>query len=194
MKKEIKKQSENKIAKVETNIIVLRGQDVILDRDVAEIYGVETRVLKQAVRRNEEKFPDSYMFKLSQKEFKVLKISKTSQNVTSFGGAQYAPFAFTEKGLYMLATILKSPEAVDATFAIIETFAKLRELARTMERLNDADVPEVEVTTLKERSAKLFNEVFTDTLPLKMRKTKLSFNFGVVKISVETTFERDNKH
>jgi hypothetical protein len=66
------------------------------------------------------------MFKLSQSEFNDLKISKASQHVTYFGGAQYAPFAFTERGLYMVGTILKSPDAVDATFAIIETFAKLR--------------------------------------------------------------------
>ena len=193
MKKEIKKQPENKLAMVESNIIVLRGQDVILDRDVAELYGVETRVLKQAVRRNEEKFPESYMFKLTEKEFKELKFSKTSQNVISFGGTQYAPFAFSERGLYMIGTILKSPDAVDATFAIIETFAKLRELARIMERLNDTEVPEIEVTTLKEKSVKLFKEVFTDPMPLKMRKTNFSFNFGVIKISVETTFERDKK-
>ena len=106
---------------------------------------------------------------------------------------RYAPFAFTEKGLYMLATILKSPVAIEATFAIIETFAKLRELARTVDRLNDADVPDAEETTLKEKRVKLFKEVFTDPLPLKMRQTKLSFNFGVVKISIETTFERESK-
>ena len=152
MKNESKKQPDNKLSKVESNILVLRGQDVILDWDVAELYGIETRVLKQAVRRNMEKFPNSYMFKLSKEEFKGLRMSKTSQSVTSFGGVQYAPFAFSEKALYMLATILKSPDAVDATFAIIETFAKLRELARTMERLNDIDIPEAEVTTLKERS------------------------------------------
>ena len=193
MAKVSKKQPDNKLSKVETNILVLRGQDVMLDRDIAELYGIETRVLKQAVRRNEEKFPESYMFKLSQTEFNELKHSKASQSVTSFGGAQYAPFAFSEKGLYMLATILKSPDAIDVTFAIIETFAKLRELARTMERLNDTDIPDMETSTLKERSVKLFKEVLTDPLPLKMRQTKLSFNFGIVKISVETTFEREKE-
>jgi hypothetical protein len=186
----MEKKIENKLVKVESNILVLRGQDVMLDRDVAELYGVETRVLKQAVRRNEEKFPDSYMFKLTQNEFNNLKISKASQNVTSFGGTQYAPFAFTEKGLYMLATVLKSPDAVDATFAIIETFTKIRELARTMERLNEENVPVDEVKTLKTRSNKLFRDVLTDPLPLKMRKTKFSFNLGVMKISIETIHEQ----
>jgi hypothetical protein len=118
------------------------------------------------------------------------KRNKTSQNVTSFGGVQYAPFAFIEKGLYMLATVLKSPDAVEATFAIIETFSKLRELAGTMERLNEENVPVDEVKTLKARSSKLFKDVFTDPLPLKMRKTKFSFNFGVMNISIETIREQ----
>ncbi|MDR1222048.1 MAG: ORF6N domain-containing protein, partial [Tannerella sp.] len=155
-----------------------------------KLYGVETRVLKQAVRRNENKFPDGYLFKLTQNEFNSWKINKTSQNVTSFGGVQYAPFAFTEKGLYMLATVLKSPDAVEAAFAIIKTFSKLRELAGIMKRLNEENVPVAELKTLKARSNKLFKDVFTDPLPLKMRKTKFSFNFGIMNISIETVREQ----
>jgi hypothetical protein len=85
------KKIENKLVTVENDILIIRGQKVLLDSDVAKVYGVETRVLKQAVRRNEKKFPDGYLFKLTQNEFNSLKINKTSQNVTSFGGVQYAP-------------------------------------------------------------------------------------------------------
>lgn len=78
---------------VENRIIEIRGLKVLLDSDVAALYGVETRVLKQAVRRNEERFPDGHMFKLNKTEFNKLKINKGSQSVISFGGVQYEPFA-----------------------------------------------------------------------------------------------------
>ena len=112
-------------SKVLSSIVVIKGQSVIADADVAALYGVETRTINQAVKRNSERFPNDYRFQLSEDEVKNLR----SQNVTSnWGGRRYLPYVFTEKGLYMLATVLKSKQAIDVTFAIIETFAKVRNL------------------------------------------------------------------
>ena len=188
MTKAIKKKPPDKLEIVEDNIIIIRGQQVMIDSDVADLYNVNTRRINEAVKNNPDKFPEGYIIPLTESEFKILRSKFSTAKWTK---RRAIPNSFSEKGLYMLATILKSPEAVEATLAIIETFSKLRELARTMERLNDIDIPEAEVTTLKEKSVKLFKEVLTDPLPLKMRQTKLSFNFGIVKISVETTFERE---
>lgn len=103
-------------------IALIRGQNVIADADVAELYGVETRIVNQAVKNNPDKFPLDYMFELTKGEVQELKskilISKVSDN------NRRGTKVFTEKGLYMLATILKSERATAVTFAIIETFAK----------------------------------------------------------------------
>ena len=117
------------IVEVESKIITLRGQQVILDSDVADLYGVETKRINEAVGNNPEKFPEGYVFKLDNQEFNELR-SKIS--TTKFQMTRQAPKAFTEKGLYMLATILKSPKAVETTIAIVEAYAKLKELSRVI--------------------------------------------------------------
>ena len=117
------------ILEVESKIITLRGQQVILDSDVAELYGVETKRINEAVSNNPEKFPKGYIFKLDNQEFNKLR-SKIS--TAKFQKTRQAPKAFTEKGLYMLATILKSPKAVKTTIAIVEAYAKLKELSRVI--------------------------------------------------------------
>ena len=111
-------------ADVQSRIIYVRDFPVIVDADVAEIYGVETKRVNEAVRNNPDKFPEDYMFELTLDERNDLwsKISSTKLSSKS----RALPKAFTEKGLYMLATILKSKQATAATFAIIETFAKVR--------------------------------------------------------------------
>ena len=91
----------------------------------------------------------------------------------------------------MIATILKRQEAAEATIAIIETFAKLRELARNIERLNDETISENESKTLTAKTGKMLKEIFTDPLPVKMRKVLVSVNFGLFKISVETVREKE---
>jgi hypothetical protein len=97
---------------------------------VAELYGVETKTINQAVKRNLEKFPQGYLLNLTTYEWVELK----SQFVTSIakGGKTKLPTAFTERGLYMLATILKSPQAIKTTIAIIDTFAQVKELAQSV--------------------------------------------------------------
>ena len=110
-------------------ILLIRGQKVILDADIAALFGVETRVLVQAVKRNLERFPFDFMFPLSDDEFRDLR----SQSVTSssWGGRRYAPYAFTEQGVAMLSSVLKSKRAVRVNIEIMRTFVKLREILAT---------------------------------------------------------------
>ena len=122
---------ENK--SVQDKIVRLRGQDVILDFAVAEIYGVETREINQAVRNNPRKFPENYIINLDYQEFADLRSNFLIANSPK---SRTLPKAFTEKGLYMLATILKGDKAIEATISIIEAFAKLRELSRTIGELS----------------------------------------------------------
>ena len=109
---------------VESKIITLRGQQVILSNHVAELYGVETREINQAVKNNPEKFPDGYIIELDKKEKE--EVIKIFDNLGNLLYSPASPKAFTEKDLYMLATILKSPRAVQTTIAIVEAYANSR--------------------------------------------------------------------
>jgi len=111
--------------KIETMIYTIRDQRVMLDSDLARLYGVETKVLNQAVRRNLKRFPEDFMFKLTSDEFSILK----SQIVTSkqgSGGKQKQPLVFTENGVAMLSGVLNSDRAIQVNIAIMRTFTKLR--------------------------------------------------------------------
>jgi hypothetical protein len=115
---------------IERRIFLLRGQRVMLDQHLAELYGVPTKVLNQAVRRNRERFPEDFMFRLTGDEVANLR----SQFVTSssgYGGTRYAPYAFTEQGVAMLASVLRSPRAVAVNVEIIRAFVRLRQLLAT---------------------------------------------------------------
>lgn len=120
---------------IHSKIHTIRGQRVMLDFDLAELYDVENRTLKQAVRRNMERFPDDFMFELTRDEYNSLR----SQIVTLETGrgkyAKYAPFAFTEHGVAMLSGVLSSPKAVEINIAIIRVFIALRRYALTYDEL-----------------------------------------------------------
>jgi hypothetical protein len=104
----------------------IRGQKVMLDYDLAFLYQIETKVLKQAVRRNIQRFPEDFMFELSKEEFDNLR----SQIVTSsYGGIRYMPFAFTEQGVAMLSSVLKSDRAIEINISIMRTFVTIRQFA-----------------------------------------------------------------
>lgn len=104
----------------------IRNQKVMLDYDLAALYEIETKVLKQAVRRNIERFPDDFMFELTKEEFDNLR----SQFVTSsYGGIRYMPFAFTEQGVAMLSSVLKSSKAIEINISIMRTFVTIRQFA-----------------------------------------------------------------
>jgi len=114
--------------RIENKIFLIRGQKVMLDNDLAELYGVETKVLLQAVKRNLDRFPEDFMFILTKQEFKDLK----SQIVTSsWGGRRYLPYTFTEQGVAMLSSILRSKRALYVNIQIMRTFTKLREIVST---------------------------------------------------------------
>jgi len=114
--------------KILNRIYVIRGQKIILDRDLAEMYGVETKRLKEQVKRNSKRFPKDFMFTLKSKEFDNLR----SQFATSsWGGIRYMPMAFTEQGVAMLSSILNSDIAIEVNIRIIRVFTRLREYALT---------------------------------------------------------------
>jgi hypothetical protein len=110
-------------------IYLIRGEKVLLDADLALLYGVEARVLNQAVSRNRTRFPDDFVFQLSGEEYEAIRNS--SQSVMSsrkHRGRAYRPFAFTEQGVAMLSSVLRSPRAVEVNIAIMRTFVQLRRL------------------------------------------------------------------
>ena len=109
------------------SILLLRGQKVLLDADLAELYGVETKVLVQAVKRNLERFPDDFMFQLDAEEFAALRSQSVTSN-TGRGGRRYAPYAFTEQGVAMLSSVLSSPQAIAVNIEIMRAFVRLREM------------------------------------------------------------------
>jgi phage regulator Rha-like protein len=116
------------VERIEQKILLIRDQKVMLDSDLAELYGVETKVLNQAVRRNLRRFPVDFMFRINQEEFDILR----SQFVTSsWGGRRTKPYAFTEQGVAMLSSVLKSARAVEVNIQIMRTFVKLREILST---------------------------------------------------------------
>ena len=121
----------NEIEEIRTRIHNIRGQQVMLDFDLAELYGVETSQLKRAVRRNLERFPADFMFELNNEEFNSLKINIRCQNgtlETNPGGLpKYAPFAFTEQGVAMLSSVLRSPTAIEVNIRIMRTFVAVRQ-------------------------------------------------------------------
>jgi len=115
---------------IQSRIALVRDQRVMLDADLAELYGVETKVLVQAVKRNQPRFPADFMIQLTADEWQSLR----SQTVTSKigrGGRRYAPYAFTEQGVAMLSSVLNSPHAVTINIEIMRTFVRVRELAST---------------------------------------------------------------
>ena len=158
-------------------IIEIRGQKVLLDADVAAIYGVETKRINEAVKINPDKFPDGYIMELDKNEWDSMK-SKFSTSIK--GGKVKLPSAFTEKGLYMLATILKSPQATQATISIVETFSKIRELSKNIKELSVVQ-DKADQKSLMQKSGELIAEVFDDDLQTNDTETSIELNFAVLK-------------
>ena len=112
--------------RIEKAILIIRKQKVMLDTDLAALYGVQTRVLVQAIKRNIERFPQDFMFQLSREEFTILR----SQIVTSsdWGGRRYPPYAFTEQGVAMLSSVLRSQSAIQVNIEVMRAFIRLRQM------------------------------------------------------------------
>ena len=167
------------------SIISVKGQNVLIDSDVASIYGVLTKEVNQAVKNNPEKFPSGYIIEADKDE-----LVKTFDRFKNLKHSKVQPKAFTEKGLYMLATILRSPQATAATIAIIETFTKLRELSHTIAKLADTkEKPEQQ--SLMQKSGDIFSELVAADLPVSGTETTLEINFAVMKF--KHTVKRENK-
>jgi hypothetical protein len=176
---------------VEEMILTIRGQKVILDADLARIYGVETRVLNQAVKRNRDKFPEDFAFLLAKEEDKALRsqiviashLAKRPQSATGSrrGGRRYAPIAFTEHGAIMAATVLNSPQAVKMSVFVVRAFIKMRE-----QLLNRAELgkrlAEIEKGLLSHDTA--LRDLYRKIRPLLLpppEKPRRKIGFGVRK-------------
>ncbi len=180
-----------KFEEVENKIIDLREQKVILDSDVAELYGVETREINQAVKNNPEKFPDDgYLFVLSINEKK--EVIKNFDNLKKIKFFPQPPKAFTEKGLYMLATILKSPKATETTLSIIETYARIKHLSRNIRALSNIR-DDKEKKGLMQKSGDIIAEIFDDDLSANESETTIELNFAVLKFKHTIKKKKQNK-
>lgn len=164
---------------IEARIVRIRGESVLIDGDVADFYGVATKRINEAVKNNLDKFPGTYLMQLTHSELREL-----VENFDRFDRLKHStarPRAFTEKGLYMLATILKSKRAVQTTFAIIEAFTKIRQLSRTLNQLTrPASGPEQKA--LMEKSGKIFREVLSEGMATTDTETTLELNVAFLKV------------
>ena len=162
---------------VEEKILKIRNQNVLLDSDVASLYGVVTMRINEAVKNNPDKFPKGYILELSKEEKqKVIEIFDNPKIKFS----PSLPKAFTEKGLYMLATILKSPKATQTTIAIVETFTKIRELSRTVAELSEAR-DQHKQKTLMHKSGEIISDILGDGLQVTDTETSIEINFALMK-------------
>ena len=167
-----------KFNSAEEKIITIRGISVILDSDVAELYGVETKRINEALKNNPEKFPEGYVMEISQNEKAEL-----VENFDRFNKLKHStvfPTAFTEKGLYMLATILKSQQATQTTIAIVEAFAKIRELSRTVSQLSETQ-DEPTQKSLMQRSGELISDILGNDLEVTDAETSWEVNLALMK-------------
>ena len=162
--------------RIVSKIYIIQGRKVMLDRDLAELYGVETKTLVRAVKRNNERFPGDFIIQLTKEEFENLRC----QNGTSrWGGRRYLPYAFTENGVAMLSSVLNSPKAIQVNIQIIRTFTKLRELLGTNEALQR------KIMEMEQRYDKKLKEVFSVLQLLlkedEMPKEEVGFKYKEIK-------------
>jgi phage regulator Rha-like protein len=180
---EVAKKGSNSITSlmedVEEKIIVIRNQQVIADADVATLYEVQTKEINQAVRNNPDKFPTHYMFVLTKSELCDLKSKILTSNVSDNNRKKTK--VFTERGLYMLATILKGDRARTVTFAIIETFAQIRELKRELLAMHQEADKDKQKAMMQH-----FGDVLTDIVMPDLRtsetESSLEINFFIGKL------------
>lgn len=194
---------------VKDYILTIRDQKVILDRDVAKLYGVQTKRVNEAVKNNPDKFPDGYIFEMNEVEFENFRSKFSTENESLKSNklalntdepemelrsklstlkkndrgkhSKYLPKAFTEKGLYMLATILKSTKATQTTIAIVEAFAQLRELSRTIASLTETRDEEVQKNLLQ-KSSNILTGILDDGMHVSDTETTMEVNFAVFKV------------
>lgn len=178
-----------KFEELENRLIKYKNKYVLVDRDVAELYGVETREINQAVQNNPEKFPKGYILELS--EYEKTELVKNFDRFNKLKYSTVNPKVFTEKGLYMLATIIKSKVATKTTLKIIETFSKIKELSR-----NINSIMKTENEKLQQKFANKSNKILEEVIEIEEdilvsdenselveTTTKFEFNLGFAKVS-----------
>jgi len=165
---------------VRDRVITLRGQKVILDFAVAELYGVETKRINEAVRNNPKKFPEGWIFEVEKEELEILRSKISTTNLPS-PRSRVMPKAFTERGIYMLATILTSDQAVETTLTIVDTFAKLHELKRTIAQM--AQSPDkYQQKSLMQKTGEIVDDIFGDAFTTDETETEIELNLAVLKL------------
>lgn len=169
-------ESEN----IEDKIIEVRQQHVIIDSDVAALYGVDTKQINQAVSRNPEKFPEGYVIELTKEE--KSEVVTNCDHLQQLKFSPSMPKAFTEKGMYMLATILKSAKATETTIRIIETFAKVREISRTIKAIPSTPQDSPKYHALMQKTGDLISAlVVPDDLETSETEASIEVNLALVK-------------
>ena len=163
---------------IDNSIHTINNCKMILDSDIALLYGVETKRINEAVKNNPDKFPSGYIIQLTECDLEQLR-SKIS--TTNLSKTRYLPKGFTEKGLYMLATILKSPKATKTTIAIIETFAKIKELNQTINTISETNNDTIQ-KSLIQKSGELMSEIFDGGLNSTNSETTIEINLAVIKL------------
>jgi len=182
MNTEIQKTHKGEITlnDVQDKIITIQNKNVLLDSDVAWLYGVDTRDVNQAVKRNPDKFPEGYIITLTESEKNEV-VTICDNPKIKFSPT--LPNAFTEKGLYMLATILKSEKATDTTIAIIEAFSKMRELSNMIAELVKSPDDTQKQATVMQKSSEILSDMVTKELQTTGTETSFEINlFSAVKI------------
>lgn len=152
--------------RIQQCIYLLRRQKVMLDSDLAMLYGVETKALVRAVKRNAERFPVDFMFQLTREEYDGFLRCQFGTSNTGRGGRRYLPYAFTEQGVAMLSSVLTSQRAVEVNIAIVRTFVKLREI------LADNALLRLKIEALERKYDEQFHEVF-QVLSLMLREEEM---------------------
>lgn len=163
------------LERIETKIYLIRGKKVMFDRDLAELYGVETRIINRAVKRHRKRFPADFMFQLTKQEAANWYL-KSQIGISSYGGRRYAPYVFTEQGVAMLSSVLNSERAIQVNIQIMRTFTKLREMLATNKELRD------KIERLERKYDQKFQIVFKAiknlvTSPDPEEKPKTEFGF-----------------
>jgi len=175
------------LERIKSKIITIQGQQIILDSDAAELYGVKTKRVNEAIRNNLEKFPEGYIIVLTDSEK-----TEVVENFDHLSKLKFSPVpvkGMTEKALYMLATILKSPVATETTLAIIETFAKVRELSRTIAELHKHDKEKQK--SMLQKSGEIISDIICSDLEPTETETTIELNLAV--LSVKHTVKRTAK-
>jgi len=151
-------------------IYLVRKQKVMLDSDLAQLYGVETKALVRAVKRNIDRFPPDFMFQLSREEYDAY--LRYQNGTSSWGGRRYLPYAFTEQGVAMLSSVLRSKRAIEVNIAIMRTFVKLREI------LADNALLRKKIESLERKYDEKFQQVFSVLQCMVEEKQKPKEPFG----------------